>query len=264
MAVYQVTYFSTAIARFTQFTMVVPNDTPVQMKEMVDSYKRPMKVLMLLHGYNGCCTDWMYGSNVQDMAMKYNMAIIMPNGENSFYLNGKGTGKAYETYVGEELIQYVRDTFHIALNKEDTYIGGVSMGGYGAIHTALNHSDVYGKAFGLSSAVIVPMLKDMTPDMDSPIADYEYYVQVFGDLNKVAETHINPLVQVRLLNEAGKDIPPLYLACGTEDFGYEMNTKFAEDLKQAGVDVEFHCGSGQHNWAFWNTWFEPAIKWLLK
>ena len=123
-------------------------------------------------------------------------------------------------------------------------------------------TELYYITEGLRSLAL--MVKDMTPDMDSPIADYEYYVQVFGDLNKVAETHINPLVQVRLLNEAGKDIPPLYLACGTEDFGYEMNTKFAEDLKQAGVDVEFHCGSGQHNWAFWNTWFEPAIKWLLK
>lgn len=263
MAVYQVTYFSNAIARFTQFTMVIPNDTPVQMQEMADSYKRPMKTLMLLHGYNGCSTDWMYGSSVQDMSMKYNMAIIMPNGENSFYLNGKGSGKAYETYVGEELIGYIRDTFHIATGPKDTYIGGFSMGGYGAVHTALNHPDVYGKAFGLSSAVIIPMLKELTPDMKNPIADYDYYVQTFGDLEKAAETHINPLVQIEQLKTAGKRIPPLYLTCGTEDFGYQMNTQFAEEMKQAGAEVEFHDGPGEHNWTFWNKWFEPAIEWLV-
>ena len=143
MALIQVDYFSNALARSTCFQLVLPNDSPSFVTDGNDNYKRKMKTLFLLHGYSGSSKDWLYGSSAQELAGKYNMAIVMPTGENSFYLDGKGTGKAYCSLVGQELVDYLRNTFNIAMDKEDTYIGGLSMGGFGAIHTGLYYPETF-------------------------------------------------------------------------------------------------------------------------
>src|SRR5690554_1229486 len=152
MAVFQVDYYSKALEKSTCFHMVLPNDLPPMMVEGNENYNRPMKTLFLLHGYSGSSKDWLMGSSVNEMAGKYNMAVVMPSGDNSFYLDGKGKGRAYCKYVGEELVDYVRSTFNLATNKEDTFIGGLSMGGFGAMHTGLYYPETFGKIVALSSA----------------------------------------------------------------------------------------------------------------
>ena len=137
MALFQVDYYSRSLEKSTCFHMVLPNDVHPMMKEGNENYNRKMKTLFLLHGYSGSSKDWLLGSPVQELALKYNMAVIMPSGDNSFYLDAKGTGRAYCKFVGQELVDYIRNTFNIAMDKEDTFIGGLSMGGFGAIHTGL-------------------------------------------------------------------------------------------------------------------------------
>lgn len=105
--------------------------------------------------------DWLTGSLIQELALKYNLAVVMPAGENSFYLNGKGTGRGYETFTAVELPAYCQKTFGLSDKPEDNFIGGLSMGGFGAIHTALKYPEYFGKMFGLSSALIVNGIKGM-------------------------------------------------------------------------------------------------------
>lgn len=263
MAIFQVDFYSNSLARSTCFHMVLPNDVPEMMRMNNDNYNRKMKLLFLLHGYSGSSKDWLLGSSVQELAAKYNLAVVMPSGENSFYLDGKGTGKAYCKYVGQELVEYVKNTFNLSVDRDSTFIGGLSMGGFGAIHTGLYYPETFGKIVGLSSALIIHNVKNITEDFKDGIADYYYYASVFGDLDKLENSVNNPEYLIKKLKEENKRIPGIYMACGTEDFLIEENRAFYRFLKNESVDVEYIESPGVHNWDFWNAYLEPSIKWLL-
>lgn len=263
MSLFQVDFFSNALRRNVSFTAVLPNDVPPMMMNDNECYQRKTKVLFLLHGYSGSCRDWLLGTRVTDLAMKYNMAIVMPSGENSFYLDGKGTGKAYGQLVGQELVDFVRSTFGLSSDKEDTFIGGLSMGGFGAIHTGLAYPNTFGKIVGLSSALIIHNIVNMKEDFTDAIADYDYYTSVFGDLSKLDQSANNPEVLIRRLKEEKQAIPSIYMACGTEDFLIEENRAFHQFLQKEKVPVEYIESPGVHNWDFWNQYLEPSMKWML-
>lgn len=263
MAIFQVDVFSKALEKKTCFHMVLPNDVPPMMREGNDNYNRKMKTLFLLHGYSGSSNDWLLGSSAQELAIKYNMAIVMPSGDNSFYLNAKGKGREYGTFVGQELVDYVRNTFNLSRDKEDTFIGGLSMGGFGAIRTGLYYPETFGKLVGLSSALIIHNVKNKKEGFEDPIADYAYYHSVFGDLDKLEESENNPEYLIKELKKHNKSIPAIYMACGTEDFLIEENRAFHQFLKDEDVAVEYIESPGAHDWDYWNYYLEPSIQWLL-
>lgn len=264
MAIFQVDFNSNSLARSTCFQVLLPNDAPSYMTDGNENYNRKMKTLFLLHGYSGASKDWLYGSSVQELAGKYNMAIVMPTCENSFYLDGKGTGRAYCRFVGQELVDYVRNTFNLSSNKEDTFIGGLSMGGFGAIHTGLYYPETFGKIVALSSALIVHNIKNKSEDFKDFIADFAYYTSVFGDLDKLETSVNNPEQLVRTLKAEDKSIPAIYMACGTEDFLISENRAFHQFLMNEEVPVEYIESPGVHNWEFWSYYLEPSIQWLLR
>ncbi len=263
MALFQVDFYSRALARTTTFHVIIPNDVQPEMTVTNDNYRRKMKTLFLLHGYSGSSKDWLLGSLAQEMAAKYNLAIIMPSGDNSFYLDGKGTGKAYCQYVGKELVEYTRRVFQLSEEKEDTYIGGLSMGGFGAIHTGLYFPEIFGKVVGLSSALIIHNIANIKEDHQDFIADYHYYASTFGDLEQLINSVNNPEYLIQKNKEEKIPNPPIYMACGTEDFLIEENRAFHQFLVSEGVDVTYIESPGIHNWEYWNRYLEPSIQWLL-
>lgn len=264
MALLHVNFYAQSISRITTFHAVLPNDSLPEMKIGNRHYERPMKTLYLLHGYSANSWDWLTGSPVRELAQKYNMAVIMPSGDNSFYLNGYGAGTAYETLVGAEIIEYTRTVFGLSGKKEDTFIGGLSMGGFGAIHTGLKYPDTFGKIFGLSSALIANTIKGMKPGTKDDIADYDYYVRTFGNLEELDTSEKNPEYLVKKRKEKGDQIQPIFIACGTEDFLLNQNREFVSFLEMQGVDCIYKESSGTHDWKFWNEYIEPAVQWLLE
>lgn len=169
--------------------MFIPNDMRDDMHREETAYsKRRMKTLFLLHGYTGAAYNWV----PEYLAEKYNFAIVMPNGENSFWLDGLSTGRKFCTFVGEELVGYVRKTFGLAMDAQETYIMGFSMGGFGALHTAFAYPENFGKVGALSSALIVHEIAHMKEGGDNGVANYDYYHECFGDLEVVEESDNNP------------------------------------------------------------------------
>ncbi len=263
MALLQVNYFSEALMKTTTFHIFLPNDIQPVMIQGNKNYDRKIKTLYLLHGFSGGTLDWMLGSSAQDMAAKYNLAIVMPSGDNSFYLDAKATGRAYGKFVGEELVNYVSKTFGLSDKREDIYIGGLSMGGFGAIHTGIKYFDTYHKIFALSSALIIHNIKDKKSEFKDGIANYDYYTLTFGDLSQLEQSENNPEYLVKMLKGDNKRIPPIFMACGTEDFLLQENRNFHKFLVNEKVDVIYQESTGIHDWKFWNEYLEPAIIWLL-
>lgn len=264
MSTMKINYVAPSMMRPVFFNVILPNDLPPFMTAGNPHFDRPMKTLWLLHGYNGGCDDWLTGSLISNLAVAYNIAVVLPDGQNSFYLNGKATGFQFEDLLSRDLPQYLNKTLGLSLKPEDNFIGGLSMGGFGAIHTGLAHPELFGKMFGLSSALIQNQLKDFKPDAENPMANYDYYVQMFGDLNTAAERDVNPEVIAAKRLAKGEKIQPIYMACGSEDFLINENRAFHEFLVSKGIDVCYNEAPGVHNWDFWNAFIEPAIKWALE
>ncbi len=263
MAFVQMSFYADSIRRRTPVYMCIPNDiNPLWIKDN-PHHKRPTKTLVMLHGYTDFANEWVNSSLINELCNEYNIAAVMPSGDNCFYLNGEATGFQYCDYIGVELLEYIRKTFNLALKAEDTFIGGLSMGGFGAIHTGLAHPENYSKVIGLSSALIVNEVKNMKEGYGNEVANYEYFRQVFGDPAKLAESENNPEYLIKKLKENNAKIPDIFMACGTEDFLIEPNRQFRDFLKSQGVPVTYHESKGVHDWHFWNEYLEPAFKWAV-
>lgn len=261
MANFKIDFFSNSLRRNVSFDMFIPNDIRTDIPAVENKYsKRRTKTLFLLHGYTGSASSW----GIDDIARKYNFAMVMPNGENAFYLDGESTGHKYCTYVGAELVEYIRSTFGFAQKAEDTFIMGMSMGGFGALHTALTYPETFGKAVGLSSALIVHEIAHMKEGEDNGVANYAYYRECFGDLETVEERETNPETLVSRLIVDNKTIPQIYLCCGTEDFLLENNRLFHRFLENSGITHKYYESKGGHDNIFWNEYSLKAIKWLFE
>lgn len=249
MAKLTVTYYSKALVRNTTFKMFIPND-PHEDAEADRKEKKPMKTIFLLHGYTGDADNWI----PEYIAEKYNFAIVIPSGENGFWLDGLATGHKFATFVGEELVSYVRATFGLAMTAEDTYIMGLSMGGFGSLHTALAYPDTFSKTIALSSALIMHEVSQMKDGIGNSIANYYYYRECFGEPEKLLESDNNPETLVKKLIVSGKKIPDIYMACGTEDFLLEENRSFHKFLEEQNVEHTYIESPGVHNMEFWSQY----------
>ena len=261
MASGRMEFHARTIMQHANFAFVLPND--VEMPEVRDlrHYDRPTKSLILLHGLTGTDTDWLYGGVAQEMAIQYNLAVFMPTAGNFFYLDHGYIGGNWGSYVGDELIRYIRDVFGYCKTREDTIIGGLSMGGYGALHTALAHPENFSACIALSSAL---RIRDIASGKQDSLMPPEMFRDIFGDPAGLMDSDRNPEWQYRQLKAAGKDIPSIYMAIGTEDSLYGCNKDFCRFLEEQKADFRFEDGPGGHTWTFWNEYIDKGLSWVLR
>ena len=255
-----VEFFSNSLVRPVAFEMYIPNDFRIEMPRQHNPYyDRKCKTVFVLYGYTGWGKGW---NNIYELAAKYNFALVFPSGENSFYLDSEASAGKYGTFIGSELIEYIRKTFSLCYAKEDTFISGLSMGGFGALHTGLAYPDTFGKIAALSSALIVHGISGMKPGEKNEAANYYYYRNCFGDLDNLINSDNNPETLVKKLIQQGKEIPKIYMACGTEDFLLAENRRFYNFLVEHNVNVEYFESGGGHDMAFWNEYFAKSFEWM--
>ena len=262
MAFGRMDFFSKSLARVVSFHFLLPGDRADV--ENNPHYRRPAKTLYLFHGYTNNSWEWLLSSDIARMSEEYNLAVILPSIENSFYLNRKGTGGRFAAYVGEELVSYTRLVFALSDKREDTFVGGISMGGFGALHTGLAFPQTFSKIMALSSALIVHEIAGQKPGFHNGVADYDYYSTVFGNLDELLTGSNNPEQLILNLQESNMQIPELFMACGTEDFLLEKNREFQKFLAEHHVPVSYRESAGNHDFLFWNQYLEPAIQWMVK
>lgn len=263
MSFINVDFYSESLRRVVPFSVIYPNDGIKEMLEGNEHFERPMKTLFLLHGYAANRDAWLFLSPIVELANQFNIAVVLPAGENSFYVDGKGVGKAYGTYIGKELVEYVGKTFNISIKYEDLFIAGLSMGGFGALNVGLKYNNTFSKIAALSSALIIHNIKGIKPGFVDPIADYDYYASVFGDLENIVESDKNPEFLVKRILEQNDTMPKMLVACGTEDFLIDENRTFNKFLLENNVEHSYFESKGVHDYVFWNEYLEKSIKWFL-
>ena len=262
MANITVKYYSNCLKRHTVFELFLPNDIPSDSpwdQPKKDEPEKPMNTLFILHGYNGSAWNWI----PEQLAQKYNTAVVAPNGENGFWLDGLSTGHQYCTLVAEEIVSYLRKTFGLARSPEDTCVLGYSMGGFGALHTGLAYPGVFGKIGAMSSALIVHEVSGMIPGSGNVVANYEYYRECFGEPSELLKSTNNPETLIDSLLAEGGKLPGIYMACGTEDFLLEPNRRFHSFLESRNVPHEYRESAGNHDFTFWNEYAEKIMAWMF-
>lgn len=263
MSTIHVSFWTQALACPAEFYLIKPDKFLPPFLADNPHYKRPTKTLLLLHGFSGDCHDWLHNGGATNLSMQYNLAVVMPTGGTSFYLDQASSCGRYCTWIGQELVDYLRDTFGLAQTREETWIGGNSMGGFGALHTALAYPDRFGGVIALSSALIVHQLPQMEPGVGNPMANYDYYATIFGDLKTAEERDCNPEVLYRKAVAEGNPLPRIYMACGTEDFLVHENHAMRDFLTAQKADFIYQEGPGVHDWNFWIPRSIEGIRWLL-
>ena len=256
MAWFQGIFASSSLKRQVSVNVLVPADMRLGMPRRSD---KPFKTLYLLHGYTGDYSDWLTSSGIMEMSLMNDLAVVMPSGENAFYVDIERSGRLYSTFIGRELVEFTRSIFPLSHEREDTIIAGLSMGGYGALYNGLKHHDVFGHTIALSSALVVEGAKDMGDEPNPMGTSRGYFEETFGDLDKLMETDKNLEVLAKQVFDKGKDLPDLYIACGYNDMLVYGNRKLSAYLNTIGFKHVYEEGAGTHEWAFWNTFLKRGL-----
>ncbi len=240
MAKMTVNVISYVLKRTVDLTVVIP--TPTIPESMGMMGKEPARhtpkakypVLYLLHGMGNNHATWTGYTNVEFFAEERNIAVVMMSGENKAYIDNDRD--AFFRFISEELPDLVTGLFPISHRKEDTFIAGLSMGGYGTLIHALRQPERFA-ALGAFSAACDGM-GETTAEND-------------------------PYTAAKESAAAGKTFPKMYIACGDKDFLFEPNLKFQRKMKDLGADVTWVPVEGfGHEWRFWNQQIEAFLDWI--
>ena len=217
------------------------------------SSKEPPRVLYLLHGLSDDHSIWMRRTSVERYAAKHNLAVIMPAVNRSFYMNER-YGAAYWDYVSEELPKVMHTFFRLSDKPEDTFVAGLSMGGYGAMRLALTYPERFAAAASFSGAVNVAAYETKETELN----------RVFGKKPKIKGTELD-LLHLLKVNAEAPHKPKLFVACGTADFLYDAHNVFVPACKKAGWDVtHYEKQDAVHEWGFWDEMIKAFIPWALE
>ncbi|MNJ39588.1 Diacylglycerol acyltransferase/mycolyltransferase Ag85A precursor [compost metagenome] len=216
----------------------------------------PFPTLYLLHGLSDDDSIWLRRTSIERYVSELGLAVIMPQVDVSFYTD-MNAGKRYWTFISEELPYICRSFFPLSERREDTFVAGLSMGGYGAFKLALRKPDVFSAAASLSGALDVSV--NRIDEVRRSIDDQSLYRHIFGpqgpqgtedDLFKLLET-ADP-----------ETAPRLFQCCGTEDFLYDDNIRFRDACIEAGFELTYEEGPGAHDWAYWDARIQDVLAWL--
>lgn len=262
MALIQVNFVSKALLRTVTVNVILPVDKfsldPNAVRE-----EKPFKTLYLLHGIFGNYTDWVSGTRVQRWAEAKDLAVVMPSGENGFYVDQPGAPwNNYGRFIGEELVEVSRRMFPLSRRREDTFIGGLSMGGFGAIRNGLKYHGTFGRIVGLSNAIHI------LEEGNDAHMNVAYEESCFGSLAEARKTDKNPRLLIKQLAAAkaadpALELPKVFLACGTEDGLIGVNRVYRDLFRASGFDVTYCESAGGHTWDFWDQYIGKVIdEWL--
>ncbi len=252
-------YPSDCLRTFSTFEVYLPKKATGLMGEVKTTAQPPFRTMILLHGAADDPMAWVEQTSVARMADEEGFALILPNGLNSFYINNPAHERFFD-FIVDELIDYAREILPLSDRREDTFVGGISMGGYGAVRMALMRPERFGKAFSLSGAL------NIQPAYAFMRATGGIMPNPFNAIAKkvLAGTEYDLFPLLEQYAKEPWDAVPLYISCGEQDFFNQFTIEFEKRALEAGYPVTRTSAPGEHTWDFWRESIGPAIRWCLE
>lgn len=199
--------------------------------------------LFLLHGLGEDHTSWIRRSMIERYTQEYHIAIVMPSTYRGWYTDMQ-YGYLYRSYIGDELVQICRSLFPgMSDRREDTYIAGNGMGGYGALAVALTYPETYSVAASMSGIVdpkCIARPKDNT------------FLDLFGPLEQFDGSKNDLFHLAKAVMEQGKPIPSLYMTCGANGGVTDSNRRMKAYLTSLGYDLAYRENDADNDWELWD------------
>jgi len=245
-------FFAESLTLSTSMTVILPERAAGQIGMGGTDSDAPPPVLYLLHGLSDDDTIWLRRTSIERYVSALGLAVVMPQVHRSFYID-EAYGEKFWTFVSEELPAIVQSFFRVSSAPEDTYVAGLSMGGYGAFKLALRHPERFAAAASLSGALAFHAGVE-SDDIVRPAM----MTRIFGD---AGDTGTDDLIH--LLETADPaELPPLFLTCGTDDLLLEANRHFVDAAAARGVDLLSSFAPGEHEWGYWDTHIQQVLDWM--
>jgi putative tributyrin esterase len=246
-------FFSDALGVSASMYVILPQAARNQigMEAVVRDKKHP--TLYLLHGLSDDHTIWLRRTSIERYAAAKGIAVVMPAVNRSFYAD-MPKGPRYWEFISEELPALARSFFPLSDRREDNFVAGLSMGGYGALKMGLSHPDRFAAAASLSGALDIDWAVHNVPGNE--------FQWLLGDSESIAGTGLDLFYLAGQLAASGKEQPKLYQCCGTEDFLYQDNIRFRDHCRGLGLTFTYEEEPGTHDWGYWDTKIQRVLEWL--
>ncbi len=215
------------------------------------------KTLYLLHGLSDDHTAWARRTSIERYAAERCLAVVMPCVDRSWYTDTV-YGAKYFSFITDELPYIMRKIFRgMSDKREDNFIGGLSMGGYGAMKACLTYPDKYFGCIALSGAFDI---ENMARNL---ITDEWKYIFGMNEPEELRETKHDVFHLARVAAENGVKPPKIYMWCGYGDFIHESSEKMDKVLTDCGIDHLYEKSEGDHSWGYWDKYVCHGIDYVL-
>lgn len=217
-------------------------------------------VLYLLHGYGGDHTSWLTRCaihKVLDSLITLQQIspfiVVMPDGENSYFINDYQADYRFEDAFITEFIPAIEKLYRVKTDKSKRAIGGLSMGGYGAVMHGIRYPQLFTGCMTYGAAV-------RTDSMIVKESEKKYnrnFAPLYGDSLLGRDrlnghwTEYSPFHYINDSIARHMKTVEWYFNCGFNDFLYKGNEALHDLFNEYRIIHEFHIGNGNHSWDYW-------------
>ena len=256
MAYVQCNFWSEVLGKCCDMTVLLPQRAPLhpERRRGKPEVRRSYPVLYLLHGLCGDHRTWLGNTALEHLVQNMNLAVVMPDGGRGFFTD-MAHGARYGAFFSDELPEIASAMFPLSRKREECFVAGASMGGYGALRLALSVPERFGGAFALSP--LVDLERAITRGNSAISA--EEMRNVFG-LPDEQVRRGNDLFDLARRARCCDAPPRLGIYCGRDDLLYQDSVNFCRFLMELGWP-ELRCSleeSGRHDWDYWSRQL-PAL-----
>lgn len=245
-----------------------------------DQPDRRWPVLYLLHGWEDSSHGWIQakkGNLEAVLPADFPGIVVMPESGKEWFMNWAdpvhNPGHRWGDYLRDEVVPFMEQHLRILPGRANHAIGGLSMGGFGAIHNAQTMPTYFGQILSFS-ALVNNQDTTFSSLLDIASVGHPGYSSVFGwTIGPYAES-VNPLKNAR--DFKGFNISLYY---GTPNVA-QLNTldirarvlailelgdnlaaqQWSFALRGQGADVyELNDNNGIHDWHWWRRYLRLAV-----
>ena len=252
MALVHVNFHSDALGMAASMDVIIPQQSHTLIG-MSTSGCGTCKTLYLLHGLSDDHTIWQRRTSIERYAADKNLAVVMPAAGKSWYTD-MAHGDKWQTFITKEVPAVCRSMFRCMSDKrEDNFVAGLSMGGYGALKMALSAPDEFAGVASFSGAI----------DVANPARFGPRWQDIFGNCSEIEGSKNDVYALIKEAAESGKPLPKIYLWCGLQD-GLIRDSRRAKALfEEYGYELSYSETDGDHSWFYWDREIQNALRYFL-
>jgi putative tributyrin esterase len=263
---------------------------------------RRYPVAYYLHGLGGTETDWLSKGGIDAVADSLfargtpETIIVLPDGDDGWYTTWVDqvgvrscadtlrteaperycvARQRYDEYIARDVVRHVDAKYRTRADRDNRGIGGLSMGGYGALSIAIRFPEVFGAAASHSGVVspmytgprpfVEPVRYGTTIDEIKPTTGsfWSRYLRFWGtDLERWKSA--DPAHVVERAKSRGQRVPAIFFDCGREDALVDQNRALHSELTRLGIRHDYAEHPGGHTWRYWHAHVGESLAWMAR